>query len=92
MQNQLNQKNIVVTKNNKTILKGVRDKASTLWMIPITHHKIKALLVQDLPPVATVHTANSAHYQPTIEKLTAFYNATLGSLQVKTLCAEIRNN
>jgi hypothetical protein len=36
--------NIIVTKNNRTILKGIRDKLSTLWMIPIKHHR-KALLL-----------------------------------------------
>ena len=29
----------VVTKDDNIILKGIRDKISTLWMIPIKHHK-----------------------------------------------------
>jgi hypothetical protein len=52
--------NIIVTKNNKTILKGIRDTVSTLWMIPIKHHKKALLLAQDLPPVPVFHAANSA--------------------------------
>jgi hypothetical protein len=35
----LTKDNITVTKNDKIILKGIRDKASTLWMVPIKHHK-----------------------------------------------------
>jgi hypothetical protein len=33
----LTKDNIVVTKNGKIILNGIRDKVSTLWMIPIKH-------------------------------------------------------
>jgi hypothetical protein len=33
--------NIEIVKDNKIILKGKRDKVSTLWMIPIKHHKRK---------------------------------------------------
>ena len=84
--------NITVTKNNKTILKGVRDKVSTLWMIPIKHHRKKQLLAQQLPTVPVLHAANSAYHQPTIAKLMAFHNATIGSLPVKTLCNAIDNN
>jgi hypothetical protein len=54
--------NIIVTKNNKTILKGIRDKLSTLWMIPIKHHKKKQLLAQQLPSVPVLHAANSAYH------------------------------
>jgi hypothetical protein len=36
--------NIEVVKDNKIILKGKRDKVSTLWMIPIEHHKKEQLL------------------------------------------------
>jgi hypothetical protein len=75
--------NIVVTKDNKILLKGIRDKASTLWMIPIKHHKQVQLLAQDLPSVPLVHAANSAYHQPTIAELMAFLNATLGSLPIK---------
>jgi hypothetical protein len=35
----LTKDNIIVTKNDRIILKGIRDKASTLWMIPIKHHR-----------------------------------------------------
>jgi hypothetical protein len=35
----LTKDNIVVTKNDEIILIGIRDKVSTLWMIPIIHHK-----------------------------------------------------
>jgi hypothetical protein len=72
--------NIVVTKNDKIILKGIRDKASTLWIIPIKHHKKVKLLAQELPSVPLVHAANSAYHQPTIAKLMAYLNATIGSL------------
>jgi hypothetical protein len=81
----LTKDNIVVTKDNKVILKGIRDKVSTIWMIPIKHHKKVQLLAQDLPAVPFVHAANSVYHQPTIAKLMAFLNATLGSLPVKTL-------
>jgi hypothetical protein len=81
--------NIIVTKNNKTILKGVRDKVSTLWMIPIRHRQKALLLAQNLPSVPVVHAANSAYHQPTIAKIMAFHNATLGSLPVVTLCNAI---
>jgi hypothetical protein len=76
----LTKDNIVVVKDNKVILEGKRDKVSTLWMIPIKHHKKKQLLAQDLPAVPTVHAANSAYHQPTIAKLMAYLNATIGSL------------
>jgi hypothetical protein len=78
--------NIIATKNNKTILKSIRDKLSTLWMIPIKHHRKALLLAQDLPTVLVLHAANSAYHQPTIAKLMAFHNATIGSLPVVTLC------
>jgi hypothetical protein len=84
--------NIEVVKDNKIILKGKRDKVSTLWMIPIKHHKKKQLLAQDLPAVPSVHAANSAYHQPTIAKLMAYLNATIGSLPVKTLCNAIDND
>jgi hypothetical protein len=88
----LTKDNIVVTKNEKIILKGIRDKISTLWMIPIKHHKKVNLLAQKLPSVPLVHAANSAYHQPTIAKLMAFLNATIGSLPVKTLCNAIDND
>jgi hypothetical protein len=84
--------NIIVTKNNKTILKGIRDTVSTLWMIPIKHHKKALLLAQDLPSVPVLHAANSAYHQPTIAKLMAFHNATIGSIPVVTLCNAIDND
>jgi hypothetical protein len=62
---------IILTKDNKVILKGIRDKVSTLWMIPIKHHKKVKLLAQELPSVPLVHVANSAYHQPTIAKLMA---------------------
>jgi hypothetical protein len=49
-------------------------------MIPIKHHKKVNLLAQKLPSVPLVHAANSAYHQPTIAKLMAFLNATIGSL------------
>jgi hypothetical protein len=82
----LTKDNTVVTKNDKIILEGIRDKASTLWMLPIKHHKKVKLLAQELPSVLLVHAANSAYHQPTIAKLMAYLNATIGSLPVKTLC------
>jgi hypothetical protein len=88
----LTKDNIVVTKNDKIILKGIRDKVSTLWMIPIKHNKRVNLLAQSLPSVPTVHAANSAYHQPTIAKLMAYLNATIGSLPVKTLCTAIDND
>jgi hypothetical protein len=74
----LTKDNIVVTKNDKIILKGIRDKRSTLWMIPIKHHKKVNLLAQQLPLVPMVHAVNSAYHQPTIAKLMAYLNATIG--------------
>jgi hypothetical protein len=88
----LTKDNIVVTKDNKIILKGIRDKVSTLWMIPIKHHKKVKLLAQELPSVLLVHAANSAYHQPTIAKLMAYLNATIGSLPVKTLCNATDND
>ena len=88
----LTKDNIVVTKDHKIILKGIRDKISTLWMIPIKHHKKVNLLAQQLPPVPMVHAVNSAYHPPTIAKLMAYLNATIGSLPVKTLCNAIDNN
>ena len=35
----LTKNDTVVTKDDNIILKGIRDKISTLWMIPIKHHK-----------------------------------------------------
>jgi hypothetical protein len=88
----LTKDNIVVTKNGKIILKGIRDEVSTLWMIPIKHHKKVNLLVQELPSVPLVNAANSAYHQPTIAKLMAYLNATIGSLPVKALCNAIDND
>jgi hypothetical protein len=84
--------NIVVTKNDTVILKGIRDKISTLWMIPIKHYKKMSLLAQQLPSVPSTHAANSAYHQPTIAKLMTYFNATIGSLPVKTLCHAIDND
>jgi hypothetical protein len=61
-------------------------------MIPIKHHKKVNLSAQDLPLVTLVHAANSAYHQPTIAKLMAYINATIGSLPVKTLCNAIDND
>jgi hypothetical protein len=83
---------MMVTKNNKIILKGIQDKVSTLWMITIKHNKKVKLLEQALPLVPMVHAANSAYHQPTIAKLMACLNATIGSLPVKTLCNAIDND
>jgi hypothetical protein len=80
----LTKDNIVVVKDNKIILEGKRGKVSTLWMIPIKH--------QDLRAVPSVHAANSAYHHPTIAKLMAYLNATIGSLPVKTLCNAIDND
>jgi hypothetical protein len=88
----LTKDNIVVTKDNKIVLEGIREKVSTLWMVPIKHHKKVKLLAQELPSVPLVHAANSAYQQPTITKLMAFLNATIGSLPVKTLCNAIDND
>ncbi|OEU07083.1 hypothetical protein FRACYDRAFT_198400 [Fragilariopsis cylindrus CCMP1102] len=88
---ELTEDNIVVKKNNKIILKGIRDKVSTLWMIPIKHREKSRLFAQQLPPVP-IHAANSAYHQPTIAKLMAYLNAAIGSLPVKTLCNAIDND
>jgi hypothetical protein len=61
-------------------------------MIPIQHHKKVKLLAQALPSAPLIHAANSAYHQPTIAKLMAYLNATIGSLLVKTLCTAIDNN
>jgi hypothetical protein len=88
----LTKDNIVVVKDNKIIVEGKRDKVSTLWMIPIKQQRKKQLPAQDLPAVPSVHAANSAYHQPTIAKLMAYLNATIGSLPVKTLCNAIDND
>jgi hypothetical protein len=88
----LTKDNIVVTKNDKIILKGIQGRISTLWMIPIKHHKKVKLLAQELPYAPLVHAANSAYHQPTIAKLMVFLNATIGSLPVKTLCSNAIDN
>ena len=74
--NNLTEDNTVVTKNDKIILKGIQDKMSTLWMIPIQLHKKMNLLAQALPPVPMVYAENSTYHQPTIAKLMAYSNAT----------------
>jgi hypothetical protein len=61
-------------------------------MISVKHHRKKQLIAQDLPAVPTVHAANSAYHQPTIAKLMAYLNATIGSLPIKTLCNAIDND
>ena len=61
---ELSEDNIVVKKNDKIILKGIRDKTSTLWMIPIKHREKARILAQQLPPLPS-HAANSAYHQPT---------------------------
>jgi hypothetical protein len=88
----LTKDNIVVTKNDRIILKRIRDKVSTLWMIPIKHNKKVKLLAQELLSVPQVHAANSAYHQPTIARLMTYLNATIGSLPVKTLCNAIGND
>jgi hypothetical protein len=88
---ELTEDNIVVKKNNKIILKGIRDKTTTLWMIPIKHREKARILAQHLPPLPS-HAANSAYHQPTIAKLMAYLNAAIGSLPVKTLCNAIDND
>ena len=52
-------------------------------MIPIKHNKKVNLLAQVLPPVPMTHAENSAYHQPTIAKLMAYLNATIGSLPVE---------
>ena len=88
----LTKDNVVVTKNDKIVLKGIRDKISTLWMMPVKHYKKVNLLKDHLPSTPTIHAANSACHQPTIAKLMAYHNATIGSLPVKTLCNAIDND
>jgi hypothetical protein len=88
---ELTEDNILVKKNNKIILKGIRDKTSALWMIPIKHRSKARILAQQLPPIPS-HAANSAYHQPTIAKLMAYHNASIGSLPVKTLCNAIDND
>ena len=78
---ELTEDNIVVKKNNKIILKGIRDKVSTLWMIPIKHRNKASILAQQLPPLPT-HAANSAYHQPTIAKLMAYPNTTRNVLVI----------
>ena len=71
----------VVTKDDNIILKGIRDKISTLWMIPIKHKKKVNRLAPELTSVPIVqHTVNSAYHQPSIAKLMAYLNAMIGSL------------
>ena len=74
--------NIVVTKNDKIKLKGIQDKISTLWMIPIKLLKKVNLLAQALPPVPMVYAENSTYHQPPIAKLMAYPNATRNVLVI----------
>jgi hypothetical protein len=48
----LTKDNIVVTKDNKIILKGIRDEVSTLWMIPINRIPVMAPI---LAPILGVY-------------------------------------
>ena len=54
--------NIVVVENDKMILKGQSDIASTLWMIPIKHHKKAKILAHEQPSVPLIHAVNSAYH------------------------------
>ena len=78
----LTEDNIVVTKNDKIILKDIQDKISTLWMISIQLHKKVNLLAQALHPVPMVYAENSTYHQPTIAKLMAYPNATRNVLVI----------
>jgi hypothetical protein len=50
----LTKDNIVVTKNNKIILKGIRDKISTLWIIDDTNQT-----QQKSKPIGTITTTST---------------------------------
>jgi hypothetical protein len=56
--------NIVVTKNDKIILKEIRDKVSTLWMIPVKHHKKVNLLAHTTTTVPTTSTCGKQRLPP----------------------------
>jgi hypothetical protein len=70
-----------------------KNKTPRTWPLYDSHNtKAVNLSAQELPSVPLVHAANSAYHQPTIAKLMAYLNATIGSLPVKTLCNAIDND
>jgi hypothetical protein len=89
-------KNTVVVINNKTkqiILKGRRDPATRLWLVPIVQQQIQ--LQQEYKfkiPTSVPHAANSAYHQKKISKLIQFLHATAGSPPVETWCKAIDDN
>jgi hypothetical protein len=80
-------KNTVVVINNKTkqiILKGRRDPATRLWLVPIVQQQIQLQQKYKVNiPTGVPYAANSAYHQKTISKLIQFLHATAGSPPVK---------
>jgi hypothetical protein len=76
------------------ILKGRRDPATRLWLIPIVQQQIELQhqFKFKIPTSDVPHTVNSAYQQRTVSKLIQFLHATAGSPPVKTWCKAIDNN
>jgi hypothetical protein len=91
-----NKSSVVVIDNTteQVILKGRRDLATRLWLIPIVQQQIKLQHQYKfkIPTSDVPHTVNSAYHQRTVSKLMQFLHATAGSPPVKTWCIEIDNN
>jgi hypothetical protein len=91
-----NKKGVVVIDKNteQMILKGRRDPATRLWLIPIVQQPIKLQhqFKFKIPTIDVPHTVNSTYQQRTVSKLIQFLHATAGSPPVKTWCKAINNN
>ena len=73
----LTKDNIVVQKIQNNLERNQKQNIHTADDTNKTQQKSK------LPPVPMTHAENSAYHQPTIAKLMAYLNATIGSLPVK---------
>jgi hypothetical protein len=91
-----NKRSVVIIDNDtqQVIIKGQRDPATRLWLVPIVQQQIQLqnkykfkILTSAVP-----HTANSAYHQRTISKLIHFLHAIAGSPPVKTWCKAIDSN
>jgi hypothetical protein len=91
-----NKQSVVVIDNNieQVILKGRRDPATRLWLIPIVQQQIELQhqFKFKIPTSDVTHTVNSAYQQRTVSKSIQFLHATAGSPPVKTWCKAIDNN
>jgi hypothetical protein len=89
-------KSVVVIDNNtkQIILKGQRDPATRLWLVPIVQQQIQLQHKYKfkIPTFAVPHAAKSAYHQKTISNLIQFLHATAGSPPEKAWCKAIDNN